>query len=185
MLFRIRAIISPSFTTGKLRGMHLMMERCVEKLSDYFDSIIASKTKGALNIKEVMTGFAVDIIASTSFATDVNVTDRSSNNPFLYNAVRLFDFKVWRFVSLFFMPDAFNRFIGNSIGLSDKRFNFFRDLSRAILKQRKEEAKGLSKKNRTDIVQLMIDAFVYEDSLKDTNYQKLTASEENGKVYYF
>lgn len=165
-----------------------MMERCVEKLSDYFDSIIASKTKGALNIKEVMTGFALDIIASTSFATDINVNDRSSKNPFHYNAVRLFDFKVWRFVSLFIMPYAFNRFIGNSIGLSDKRFNFFRDLSRAIIKQRKEEAKNGGSTNkkgaRSDIVQLMIDAFVYEDSLKETNYQNLTASEENGSITF-
>ncbi|XP_017462841.1 PREDICTED: cytochrome P450 3A12-like, partial [Rhagoletis zephyria] len=168
-------------TTGKLRGMHPMMARCVDKLSDYLDSIIASKSQGALNIKEVMVGFAVDVIASTSFATDVNITDRSSSNPFLFNAIRLFDFKVWRFALLFLLPDVVNRAIGNSIGLSDKRFNFFRDLARAIIKQRKEAklANGGKNKQRSDIVQLMIDAYVYEDSLRDTSYAKLTASAEN------
>lgn len=171
-------------TTGKLRGMHPMMARCVDKLSDYLDSIIASKSQGALNIKEVMVGFAVDVIASTSFATDVNITDRSSSNPFLFNAIRLFDFKVWRFALLFLLPDAVNRAIGNSIGLSDKRFNFFRDLARAIIKQRKEAklaANGEKSKQRSDIVQLMIDAYVYEDNLRETNYEKLKASAENGK----
>ena len=60
---RIRAITSPSFTSGKLKGMHALMNHCVDRLTDYLEKIIASK-EGKLNVKEVITGFTIDVIGN-------------------------------------------------------------------------------------------------------------------------
>src|SRR5699024_3158275 len=79
---RIRAITSPSFTTGKLRGMHGLMTQAVEKLDTYFNQSIQNN-KGHMNIKEVIMGFTIDVISSTSFATDANTNgNRSGRNMF-------------------------------------------------------------------------------------------------------
>lgn len=153
------------------------MNQAVDKLGNYFNSVI-SKSNGELNIKEVITGFTVDVIASTSFATETNANgDRSSKNVFLENSIGLLDFKAWILLSFFAMPKRFNRWVGAELGFNMKPFNFFVDLSRAILAQRKAEN---GKVHRTDLVQLMTDAFVYEDELQKTNYDKLTATADNG-----
>lgn len=87
----------------------------------------------------------------------------------------------WRFLAFFTLPKKVNKWIGNDIALDMNLFNFFIDLSREVIRQRKE---GVVKKShkQTDLVQLLIDAFVYEDDLKDGNYDKLTATADNGIV---
>lgn len=154
------------------------MNRAVEKLGTYFDNQIA-KSNGEMNIKEVITGFTVDVIASTSFATDTNTNgDRSGSNVFLENSIGLLDFKAWILLSFFAMPKRFNRLVGAELGFNMKPFQFFVDLSKAIIRQRQTEKDNKIK--RTDLVQLMLDAFIYEDELQEKNYDKLTATGDNG-----
>lgn len=58
---RIRAITSPTFSTGKLRGMNGMMDRCVDMLSNYLTKLIDS-TDGCINAKEIITGKRLKIV---------------------------------------------------------------------------------------------------------------------------
>ena len=55
-----------------------------------------------------------------------------------------------------------------------KSFNFFRDLTKSVVDQRKKDSKTGMKRN--DLVQLLMDSFVYETDLDNTNYDKLTAT---------
>lgn len=73
------------------------------------------------------------------------------------------------------MPKKFNKWIDNETGGDPKVFNFFIELSREIVNQRKKQAG--SKNKRNDLVQLMMDAFVYDEDLK--GFDKLEATEEN------
>lgn len=57
---RIRAITSPSFTSGKLKGMHAVMNRSVDRLGEYFTKAIKTDN-GKMNIKEVAMGFTIDV----------------------------------------------------------------------------------------------------------------------------
>lgn len=61
---RIRSITSPSFSTGKLRGMHKVMNQCVDKLCRYFEKMGAKSSNGGnVNVKEMVTGkFAIFVI---------------------------------------------------------------------------------------------------------------------------
>ena len=64
---RIRTITSPTFTSGKLKGMHRLMNICVDKLI-----VAEQKEDNAIDTKQVIAGFTIDVIASTSFATETN-----------------------------------------------------------------------------------------------------------------
>ncbi|XP_017492981.1 PREDICTED: cytochrome P450 3A9-like, partial [Rhagoletis zephyria] len=170
---RIRAITSPSFTSGKLKGMHGLMNKSVDKLCDYFSKAINTDS-GNMNIKEVAMGFTIDVIASTSFGTETNANDdRSKKNPFLENGVKVFDFNFFRFVLLFLLPKKFNKWINNETGGDPKVMNFFIDLSREIIKQRRRQTGA----KRNDLVQLMMDAFVYDEDLK--GFDKLETTEDH------
>ena len=64
--------------------MHSLMNQAVDKLGAYFNRVIKTGN-GKMNIKEVITGFTVDVIASTSFATDTDANgDRSKKNVFFW-----------------------------------------------------------------------------------------------------
>jgi len=86
---RVRAITSPSFTSGKLRGMNSLMNRCIDKLNAYLDNL-CTKGGGVLKTKEIVSGFTIDVIASTSFATETNANDdRSNKNMFVEHGMKL------------------------------------------------------------------------------------------------
>lgn len=70
----------------------------------------------------------------------------------------------------------------NSLALDDRVVDFFVNLSKAIIKQRKSES-GNGRK-RTDLVQLLMDSFVYESELEGDNYDKLTATADNGTPFW-
>lgn len=84
-----------TFTSGKLRSMYDIMDRCIDRLIDELE-VIASTRGGLLNTKEVVAGFTIDVIASTSFATETKSgrTKGSSPpkpSPFVENAIKLFN----------------------------------------------------------------------------------------------
>ncbi len=68
---RVRAICSPIFTSGKLKAMIPLMDRCIDNLLSYIDSKIEkSERPGFINVKQTLSGFSIDVIAATTFATD-------------------------------------------------------------------------------------------------------------------
>ena len=155
-----------------------MMKQCVEKMAGYFDKAIKTQ-KNEMNIKEVVTGFTIDVIATTSFATETNSNGSTrKNNAFLDNAISLLGFAPLRMFSFAVMPKWFKRLTGTELGLKMDSFNFFADLSKAIVNQRQSQSG-----KRNDLVQLMMDAFVYDNDLQNTDYSKLTATADNGKIY--
>lgn len=52
---RIRTITSPSFTSGKLKNMTVMMNICVDRMLAYFDQL-CDTTDGVINTKKVVSG---------------------------------------------------------------------------------------------------------------------------------
>ncbi|XP_017472908.1 PREDICTED: cytochrome P450 6k1-like [Rhagoletis zephyria] len=73
---RVRSITSPSFTSGKLKLMHGIMEQCVKKLERYLKKDIAANG-GVINLKESITGFTIDVIAQTSFGAETSADDET------------------------------------------------------------------------------------------------------------
>lgn len=76
------------------------------------------------------------------------------------------------------MPKTINHLFNFRILFPSSSFNFFKNLTQTIVEQRKGSS-GTGSQKRNDLVQLLIDSFVYEDELKGGGYDKLTASMEH------
>lgn len=64
------------------------------------------------------------------------------------------------------------------MGFTEKAFDYFATLTRSILKNRKE-----TNVKRGDLVQLLMDAFVYDSDLKSATYENLTVdTDKDSKV---
>jgi len=175
---RLRTITSPAFTSGKLRGMHHLISKCINKLENYLDRLIDQG--GVMNTREVVRGFTIDVIASTSFATETNANDDRTDqdrDPLVINAKKMFEFNPARMIALFTLPKFVLDLFGITSFFEPKPLDFFVDLSKHILKARKSQIQTV--KNRTDLVQLMLDASVDESELDNDDYDKLIANEKD------
>lgn len=51
-------ITSPSFSSGKLRGMNPIMQRSIDKLNAYFERL-SGKGSGVMETKKIIAGFTM------------------------------------------------------------------------------------------------------------------------------
>lgn len=173
---RLRIITSPSFSSGKLKSMHFIMNQAVTNLSSHL-SRLCLNTSAEINPKKIMSAFTIDVIASTSFATQTNAHE-NENNPFLIHGRKLMQFSPLRLLSIVFLPSWFLRLMGIETMFPPEPFNFFANLSRHIVKQRKSE----HSKPKHDLVQLLIDASVDQKDIENTNYKTMTITEDKEQV---
>ncbi|XP_017480423.1 PREDICTED: cytochrome P450 3A8-like [Rhagoletis zephyria] len=166
---KIRSVTSPAFTTGKLRAMHPLMTKCIDKLELYFDSLLIGNSFVTINdFKDAISGFTVDVIASTSFATDID-SNGKIESPFVQNGKKLFDINRLRALVCFVFPKFLIQLLNVKTFFPPTPFNFFINLSQEIVKQRK---RGEVKRN--DFVQLLLDSAIDESQLANLDYNKLT-----------
>ena len=157
--------------SGKLKGMYSLMGKCIERLDSFFAK--ASNGTGLIDTKEVMTGFTIDVIASSAFATETNANgDRAKQNPFVHHGLNLFNSNPVKVMTVQTMPRRLLTAMGITSFFPDDSLQFFVDLTSKIVEQRM--ANPLKKRN--DLIQLMVDSFTYEEDLKSNNYDTLTAS---------
>ncbi|KAI2810612.1 hypothetical protein BLOT_001775 [Blomia tropicalis] len=169
---RIRSITSPAFTSKKLRGMFSLMNECIIRLEKYLDRVI-DNDGGIVNPKHTMSGFTIDVIARAAFATVTdanNEKDRKSN--FVVHGLNLFNLNGFKLALSYALPRPLLNLLGITTFFPDNSLKFFIDLTSKIIEDRKSKpnVKG------NDFIQLMIDAYAYEDDLKTSNYDSLTAT---------
>nr|CAI5864505.1 unnamed protein product [Callosobruchus analis] len=71
----MRAVLSPSFTSSKMRGMFLLMSECAEKWVKFF--LNKNQEVVEVNLKDSLTRYTNDVIATCAFGIEVD----SLNNP--------------------------------------------------------------------------------------------------------
>ncbi|GFS55307.1 cytochrome P450 3A21 [Trichonephila inaurata madagascariensis] len=72
---RVRSIVSPTFTTGKIRRMVSIVKDCSQTLVKNFQNI--TETGKSFNVREIYGAFTMDVIASSAFSTKLD----SHNDP--------------------------------------------------------------------------------------------------------
>ena len=172
---RIRSITTPAFTSGKLRRMFPLLKEATDKLENYFEGVCKNK-QATVDIKTVIAGFTIDVIASTSFGTHTDSnSDRTKFNPFLHHGTRLFrDVKFGNMLLLLTMPRKILELLNINHVFPEDSFKFFIDVSKTMT----ERASG-----REDLVKLLKEANISEEDLKNLNYNKLTAN--SGKDFQY
>ncbi|GFU22126.1 cytochrome P450 3A1, partial [Nephila pilipes] len=72
---RVRSIVSPTFTTGKIRKMVNIVKDCCQTLVKNFQNF--TETGKKIDVKEIYGAFTMDVIASSAFSTKLD----SHNDP--------------------------------------------------------------------------------------------------------
>ncbi|XP_077135677.1 cytochrome P450 3A24-like [Ranitomeya variabilis] len=172
---RIRTVLSPTFTSGKLKQMFPIIKEYGELLVKNLHEKIANKE--SLNMKDIFGSYSMDIILSTSFSVNADSLN-NPNDPFLTNGRKLFTFSF--FNPLFLIIVLFPFLIPllkklNFCFISKSVLDFFQD---AITSVKKIRQKGV-RTDRIDFLQLMVDAQSKDNSTggSDHGYKGLTDTE--------
>ncbi|XP_041421152.1 cytochrome P450 3A21-like isoform X1 [Xenopus laevis] len=151
---RIRTVLSPTFTSGKLKQMFPLMKHYGELLVKNIQKKIDNNEP--LDMKDIFGSYSMDTILSTSFSVNVDSMN-NPNDPFVTNARNLFTFSFFKPLFLLtilcpFLVPLLDKM--NFCFLSLKILNFFKDAVTSIKKKRQ---KGIHE-DRVDFLQLMVDA---------------------------
>ncbi|XP_014211422.1 cytochrome P450 9e2-like [Copidosoma floridanum] len=147
----VRTLLSPAFTSSKMRGMFGPMNKCADNFSRQFLDIY--KDKKEINTKDAFTRYANDVIATCAFGIEVDsLKDRE--NEFYVTGKRCTDFQKMPLVKLLFMT-AFHR-LSQILGMriiSKSDTDYFVKIIKSTIRTREE--KGIT---RPDMLQMMMEA---------------------------
>uniref|UniRef100_A0A8C5G4X6 unspecific monooxygenase n=1 Tax=Gouania willdenowi TaxID=441366 RepID=A0A8C5G4X6_GOUWI len=151
---RIRSILTPSFTSGRLKEMFGIMKH-------HSDNLVSSMKKTAdkdepLDLKEFFGSYSMDTVTSTSFSVDIDSLNNPSD-PFVSNIKKMLKFDL---LSPLFLIITFFPFFGPIFEKFE--FSFFpsevTDFFYTALQKIKSNREESAKKTRVDFLQLMIDS---------------------------
>ncbi|KAM6941813.1 cytochrome P450 3A40-like [Lycodopsis pacificus] len=151
---RIRSVLSPSFTSGRLKEMFSIMKHHSANLTSSMKKK-ADKDE-PLELKEFFGPYSMDVVASTAFSVDIDSLNNPSD-PFVTNMKKMLNFDLFSPLVLII---AFFPFMGPI--LEKMEFSFFpssvTDFFYAALKKIKSNRECSQQKSRVDFLQLMIDS---------------------------
>ncbi|XP_024115352.1 cytochrome P450 3A40 [Oryzias melastigma] len=151
---RIRGVLSPSFTSGRLKEMFGIMKH-------HSTNLVNSMKKKAdkdepLDLKDFFGPYSMDVVTSTAFSVDIDSLNNPSD-PFVTNIKKMLKFD---FLNPLFLIVAFFPFLGPI--MEKMEFSFFPasafDFFFSALQKIKSDHKNNKQKSRIDFLQLMIDS---------------------------
>ncbi|GBM05294.1 Cytochrome P450 3A11 [Araneus ventricosus] len=145
---RVRSIVSPTFTTGKIRRMVSIIKDCSQTLMQNFKSI--TKSGKSFDAKEFYGAFTLDVIASSAFSTKLD-SHNDPKNKFVQIAKMGFSTNFTVRVALYQIFPKIMRVLGIPF-ISSTPTNFFKDLTLQMMEQRRETGQ-----TRNDFLQLLMD----------------------------
>lgn len=161
---KVRSIITPTFTSGKIKRMTKIMSCCIDDLALIFEN--SALKKQPINCKDAFGLYTMDVIASCLYAIKLqrstydsaivkvssNSNDKSSRESFVQDSVDFANPKLSRILMVELLPDFFL----NAFGISSPARSVFERLagkSKALISTRRRSGKKVD-----DFLQLLIDA---------------------------
>ncbi|XP_019875697.2 cytochrome P450 9e2-like [Aethina tumida] len=171
----MRATLSPSFTSSKMKGMFTLISDCANNFVEYFKQI--NKNTITIEMRDTFTRFTNDAIATTAFGIKVDsLKDR--NNQFYVMGKEITSFtsfwKNFKFFGYYACPRLFSllkvRIFSTEVS------SFFKNLIMSNIKTREE--KGIV---RQDMINILMEArkglLKYEETSEDIDTGFATAEE--------
>jgi cytochrome P450 len=153
-----RTIISPTFTSGKMKAMFPKIKDAVSLLLKQVDN----KNGTEFDLKNLFGCLTMDVIAKCAFAVDTN-THEDDKNPFVANARAFFDFPRWRFLLAVMLPRPLRARLGISV-FNQSALTFLAGISRSLLEERRKmKRQGIRTNDYTDFLQLLMEAGTQTD----------------------
>uniref|UniRef100_A0A8C7JKQ2 Cytochrome P450 3A n=1 Tax=Oncorhynchus kisutch TaxID=8019 RepID=A0A8C7JKQ2_ONCKI len=151
---RIRSVLSPSFTSGRLKEMFgIMKQHSANLLNGMKKQADKDQT---IEVKEFFGPYSMDVVTSTAFSVDIDSLNNPSD-PFVSNVKKMTKFDMFNPLLLLFVLFPF---IGPI--LEKMKFSFFpsavTDFFYASLAKIKSGRDTGNSTSRVDFLQLMIDS---------------------------
>ncbi|XP_053766379.1 cytochrome P450 3A12 [Desmodus rotundus] len=151
---RIRTLLSPTFTSGKLKEMFPI-------IGQYGDVLVRNLRKEAekgkpITLKDIFGAYSMDVITSTSFGVNIDSLN-NPQDPFVENIKILLKFNIFDplFLSIILFPFLTPVFEVLNIHLFPKRVT---DFFKKSIERMKESRLQDKQKHRVDFLQLMINS---------------------------
>ena len=159
---RIRSLVSPTFTSGKMKKMFPMVKESLKVLLDTIDKRTNGKA-GELDVKNLFGGFTMEVIGSCAFATNTNTLE-NPDHPFNINGKKIFNIKIMKALCTFILPLSINKRLGITHIFDHDAKEYFIKLCRHIIRQRQD-----NKDNHKyhDFLQLIINAENTDENYRD------------------
>ncbi|NWW77831.1 C340 protein, partial [Climacteris rufus] len=173
---RIRTVLSPTFSSGKLKEMFHIINHYGEKLVKNIEKKVANDE--FVTAKDVFGAYSMDVVTSTSFS--VNIDSMSNpNDPFVTNIKKFLQFSFLSPVFLFLVLFPFVIPVLEKMKVTLLPSDVMGFFTNIFTKMKKEREKG-SSTDRVDFLQLMIESQNSHDGSKsaETNLDKTLSDEE-------
>ncbi|XP_077343440.1 cytochrome P450 3A9-like [Lithobates pipiens] len=170
---RIRTVLSPTFTSGKLKEMFKIMKDYSNTLVKNIQVYVA-KDEPCL-LKDVLGAYSMDVVTSSSFSVHVDSLNKP-DDPFVSNTKQLLKFGLFSPLLIFLVIFPFLRPIleGLNVSLFPKEFLTF--YMNAVTSFKEKRQKG-DHSGRVDFLQLMLDSKTEDISGLDKEQKAMTDSE--------
>ncbi|KAI1298495.1 Cytochrome P450 3A24 [Halotydeus destructor] len=163
-----RKIITPTFTSSKLRSMQTLID---ESCLDLIEQLDLNKGK-PVDVKDLICGFTMDVIASTAFGTKVN-TAKNPQNEIAVNGRRFLSNDL-SLTNIAMMMTPWISFKILKLSFFTDTAQYFSDVTLSILKKRRQDPSS----RRQDLIQYLMEA--------EYDGQRLTDKEiaDNGVLFF-
>ncbi|XP_067406930.1 cytochrome P450 3A24-like isoform X2 [Emydura macquarii macquarii] len=182
---RIRTVLSPTFTSGKLKEMFPIINRYGEILVKNIQEKVDNDE--SLEMKSIFGAYSLDVVASTSFSVNIDSMN-NPNDPFVAHIKKYLTFTFLNPLLLLVVMFPFLGPVLDKMNLTlipSGFLDFFLNVIQRIKKERQKN--NLS--NRVDFLQLMVDSQSSDDSTepneKKHSYKALSDKEIVAQAFVF
>ena len=103
----MRATLSPSFTSSKMKMMFSLISECADNFTNYFGNVVTSSSVLEIDVKDTITRFTNDVIATSAFGIKCDSL-KDKENDFFINSTKAMKFSglknMLRFIVLGSLP---------------------------------------------------------------------------------
>ncbi|KAL8558302.1 hypothetical protein ACOMHN_059549 [Nucella lapillus] len=148
----VRRVLSPGFSSGKLKLMLPIIQRSCRHLADHVRQL--AENGQHVDIKDLSNAFSMEVTAGAGFGLEVRCVG-NPGEPFSQAACRILYPAKWKFTLLFLFPWLFD--VLSSVGLSlfpARDTAYLTDVIRAALRQRRQDTEQKYK----DYLQCLVEA---------------------------
>jgi len=167
----MRSTLTPAFTGNKMRVMFTLIRECCDEAVKYLKNELKSSPNGVvLDLKDYITRFTNDVIASCAFGISVNsLVDR--NNEFYTMGKIINNFDFWLGIKFLLLTNF--RPITRALGMtffSKKHVNYFKNIVLDTMKYREEHNIV-----RPDMINMLMEAKKAENKKRDWSDNEIVA----------
>ena len=160
---KLRACLSPTFTSGKIKAMYSTIETKADELIKYLED--RSKGENSIEMREPLGKYTLSVIATSSFGMELPIDEKYSE--FIKHVDLLGDFDALLLFKIFLLYNFPT--LGKAVGIQlvPKELQYFYDVI--------DQACTFRKKNnvrREDFLDLMNDLLEGEEKTDDSKYRE-------------